>query len=151
MPYKEDNIGLFIGSPLNEERMNEFANLKLTDIPVKISDNIYFLGKIPTLYEFEKRYKIGKIIKNGVKYDDYLEDDSAIVYKNKDGLFIITGCSHSGICNIIEYAKNVCDDKRIIGVIGGFHLFENDKRLKKTINYLKKIIYNIYILVTLYR
>lgn len=135
--YKEDNTGLFIGSPLNEKEMNELGNLILTDNPIKISDNIYFLGKIPTVYEFEKRYKIGKTIKNVVKEDDFLEDDSAIVYKNNDGLFIITGCSHSGICNIIEYAKSICGEEKIIGVIGGFHLFENDERLKETINYLK--------------
>ena len=31
----------------------------------------------------------------------------------------------------------MCSDNRILGVIGGFHLFENDDRLKKTIDYLK--------------
>ena len=65
-------------------------------------------------------------------------DDSAIVYKGKEGLFIITGCSHSGICNIIEQAKKVCEDERISAVIGGFHLFEDDERLQKTISYLKE-------------
>ena len=51
---------------------------------------------------------------------------------------MITGCSHSGICNIIEYAKKVCNDNRVIGVIGGFHLFDKDERLNSTIEYLKK-------------
>lgn len=135
--YKENNTGLFIGSPLNEKEINDLGNLILTDKPIRISDNIYFLGKIPIVFDFEKRYKIGKTIKNNVKEDDFLEDDSAIVYKTTEGLFIITGCSHSGICNIIEYAKTVYNDERIIGVIGGFHLSKNDERLKKTINYLK--------------
>lgn len=31
----------------------------------------------------------------------------------------------------------MCDDNRIVGVIGGFHLFDNDYRLKNTIKYLK--------------
>ena len=65
-------------------------------------------------------------------------DDSAVVLKTDDGLFIVTGCSHSGICNIIEYAKKVCGDDRIIGVLGGFHLFEVDDRLKNTIDYFEK-------------
>ena len=33
--------------------------------------------------------------------------------------------------------KKVCNDNRILGVIGGFHLFENDGRLKDTITYFK--------------
>ena len=57
-------------------------------------------------------------------------DDTAIVYKAKSGLFIITGCSHSGICNIIEHAKKVCSSDKILGVIGGFHIFDCDERLE---------------------
>ncbi len=55
-----------------------------------------------------------------------------------EGLSLITGCSHSGICNIIEYAKSVCKDSRVRGVIGGFHLFEEDARLTQTIAYLNR-------------
>ena len=81
----------------------------------------------------------------GIWYDDYVLDDSALVFKTTHGLFIITGCSHSGICNIIEYATKVCNDNRIIGVIGGFHLFEIDDRMTQTIQYLKsKDIKNLY-------
>ena len=57
---------------------------------------------------------------------DFLIDDSALVYKSDKGLFVITGCSHSGICNIIEYAKEVCSEDRIIGCIGGFHIFYDE-------------------------
>ena len=51
---------------------------------------------------------------------------------------MITGCSHSGICNIIEYAKKVCGEAKVQGVIGGWHLFKVDDRLEKTIAYLQK-------------
>ena len=65
-------------------------------------------------------------------------DDTALVYKSENGIYIITGCSHSGICNIIEYAKEVCKDNRVLGVIGGFHLFEVTEQVNKTIDYLKQ-------------
>lgn len=81
---------------------------------------------------------IGKYKKDDKLIDDTVLNDSAIVYKSSKGLFIITGCSHSGICNIIEYAKNVCHDNRIYGVLGGFHLFDVDERLEKTINYFQE-------------
>lgn len=68
---------------------------------------------------------------------DELLDDSALVYTGKNGLSIITGCSHSGICNIVKYAKETFN-KNIELIIGGFHLFENDEKTKQTISYLLK-------------
>jgi len=56
------------------------------------------------------------------------------------GLVIITGCSHSGICNITEYAKEVCGDSRVLDIIGGFHLLEpSEERMRGTLEYLKKL------------
>lgn len=136
--YKEDATGLYIGSPLNCKELSKICKLNLTKEPVQISKHITYLGEIPTLNDFEPRYAIGKSIRNDEKIEDKILDDSAIVYKSDKGLFIITGCSHSGICNIIEYAKKVCNDNRIYGVIGGFHLFDINERLEKTINYLKE-------------
>ena len=70
--------------------------------------------------------------------DDYVMDDTALVYKSEKGIYIITGCSHSGICNIVEYAKEVCNDNRVLGIIGGFHLFEVSEQVNKTIEYFKE-------------
>ena len=135
-PREFDN-GEAIGSPLGEEEMRQLGRVSLSAKPCKVSEHTTFLGEIPTLFDFEKRYRIGKIVKYGRETDDYLFDDSAMVYQSDEGLFIITGCSHSGICSIIEYAKEVCRDDRVIGVLGGFHLFEEDERTRKTIEYLK--------------
>ena len=135
--YKEDEDGLYIGSSLNKEELDSLCNLNLAKIPVKISHNITYLGEIPKMNNFEEREVIGSTIISDNKIPDEVKDDSAIVYKSDKGLFIITGCSHSGICNIIEYAKEICDDNRVYGVIGGFHLFDNNDRLKNTIKYFK--------------
>lgn len=135
--YKVDSEGLYIGSPFSKDELSRLCKVNLSKEPVQVSDNIIYLGEIPQLNDFEERYAIGKSIIDGEKIDDEVNDDSALVYKNENGLFIVTGCSHSGICNIIEYAKKVCNDDRILGVIGGFHLFEIDDRLKNTIKYFK--------------
>jgi len=129
---------LKICSPILEEELKEKCNLILSKEPIKVSKNIIFLGEIPQMNNFENRKAIGKQIIDGNSVDDYVMDDTALVYKNKKGIYIITGCSHSGICNIIEYAKKVCEDDRILGVIGGFHLFEVDEQVHKTIDYLKQ-------------
>ena len=136
--YKEDGTGLYIGSPLSKEELSKVCKLNLSKMPIQVSDNIIYLGEIPTVNDFEPRYSIGKSDIDEKRIDDTLKDDSAIVYKSKKGLFVITGCSHSGICNILEYAKRVCNDNRIYGVIGGFHLFDVNEKLKKTIKYLEE-------------
>ena len=127
--------GIAIGSPLPEKKVAKIIDLDLRSTPVHVSKNMLFLGEIPALNEFEHRKSFGSISKSDGQYEDYIMDDSALVYKGNTGLFIITGCSHSGICNIIEYAKKVCKESRVVGIIGGFHLFDVDERLQQTINY----------------
>lgn len=122
-----------IGSPLTEEEIKRRVRLNLSKDPYKVTDNLIYLGEILGVNDFEVRVPIGTVLG---EEDDILED-SALAYKTDKGIFIITGCSHSGICNICEYAKKVCEDENILGIIGGFHLFDKDERLKKTINYLK--------------
>lgn len=134
-----------IGAPYQIDSMKALCQLKLTRKPYQVSEHIIFLGEIPRKNDFEIKTAIGQYEQNGQWVDDYNMDDSAIVYQDKDGIFIITGCSHSGICNIIEYAKEVCREERIRGVIGGFHLFDQNERLEKTISYMKENkIANIY-------
>lgn len=136
--FAQRNVdGYAIGSPLKKEDMSRQCRLALTKSPVAVTTRLTFLGEIPCL--LEEREPIGIIEdEKGQSSDDYVLDDSALVYHGEEGLFIITGCSHSGIINILEYAKKVCRDNRIYGIIGGFHLFETDDRLGKVIAYLKK-------------
>ncbi|GAG01892.1 unnamed protein product, partial [marine sediment metagenome] len=47
------------------------------------------------------------------------------------------GCSHAGICNIIDHAKQICKENKIYILLGGFHLFNNDIT-DKTIEFIKK-------------
>lgn len=105
---------------------------------MKLSDKLIFLGEIPQTVGFEKRKVIGAFKKETWQEDKVVED-TALVYQSKKGLFIITGCSHSGICNMIEYAKKVCGEEKIYGVIGGFHLLKKDERLEQTVSYLAKL------------
>lgn len=131
--YYEDN---YIGAPYSEKEIAQLTQYRPSRKPCKINDTLIYLGEIPGMNDFEERLPIGMKEISGRPEKDYVLDDTALVYKNTDGIFIITGCSHSGICNIVEYAKKVCNDCRILGILGGFHLFEDDLRLQKTIQYL---------------
>ena len=127
-----------IGMPLSREELARRFTLQLSRRPVQLSERLTYLGEIPHTVAFEGKEPIGERF-DGVSWQpDDLSDDSALAYRGEEGLWIITGCSHAGICNIIDYAKKVCSEERIAGVIGGFHLLEMTPRVKKTADYLKK-------------
>lgn len=65
-------------------------------------------------------------------------DDSAIALLMDEGLFVITGCGHAGVVNTLEYARKVTGENRLYGVMGGFHLKEQDRQTKETIRYLEE-------------
>ena len=128
----------YIGAPYDVEQILYLADCQLTAEPVAITENLWYLGEIPRKLDFEPRTVIGKRERMGAWEEDDLLDDTALAYRTEKGLFIITGCAHSGICNIIEQAKAVCGDDRIIGVLGGFHLFEDDARAAATADYFAR-------------
>ena len=132
--YYEDE---YIGSPYDTVEIAKHVKYTPSKKVLEIFPNLFYLGEIPRTTDFENKEPIGEIIIDGNPKPDYIKDDTALVYKTADGIFIITGCSHSGICNIIEYAKKLCNDDRILGVIGGFHLLHENEVLDKTIEYLK--------------
>lgn len=114
-----------------QEMENKF-NVIQTKEPYKILENVWFLGEIERNNDFEAK-TFPTVLEGGET--DYLTDDSGIVIKTDKGLIVISGCSHSGICNTVEYAKKVAQDNNIVAVIGGFHLKELDEVTEKTIRY----------------
>ena len=127
-----------MGAPYRKDEIIKLANVNFSDKPVKVSKNITYLGQIPDIMDFENRKLMGEIEIDGEYKDDYIMDDSALLYDTSDGIYIITGCSHSGICNIIEYAKKVSGKDKVLGIIGGTHLQEINEQLYKTIEYFKE-------------
>ena len=130
--------GMDIGSPVSERELAEKFELHLTKAPVWLTEKLVWLGEIPRTQAFEPAYAIGTVEKDGEKQEDYIMDDTALAYVGENGLSIITGCSHAGICNIIEYAKKLTGVQKVQSVLGGFHLFDVDERAKATIAYLKE-------------
>lgn len=127
---------LSIGSPYSEEEIARLTRYQPQSGPLPLSEHLTFLGEIPRLLDFEPSYAMGQRLKDGRWEADFLPEDSALVYHTDEGIFLITGCSHSGVCNMVEYAKKVCKDDRVLGVLGGFHLFQDDDRSQNTIQYL---------------
>ena len=136
---KQDEDGSPIGSLLNEEILSRHFPLTLTREPLALTENLIFLGEIPRNNSFENQKPVGVQIKDNKKEPDLLPDDTALVYKGSEGLVIITGCAHAGICNILDYARKVCGEEIIHAIIGGFHLLSpSPSLLANTLEFLKE-------------
>lgn len=127
------------GSLLDEAEVLRHFPVNLSDRPVWITNDLVFLGEIPRRHSFEQTDP-GKrriILPNGITEPDSLLDDSALAFHSAAGLVIITGCSHAGICNITEYAREVCGENRVLDIIGGLHLRGGGPQVEGTLNYLQ--------------
>lgn len=131
-----------IGSLISEEEMRRQFSFVTSTGPHWLTNDLVFLGQIERKFDFEYT-AAGKrkiLVPDGSMMDDQLLDDTALAFRSENGLVIITGCSHSGICNIVEQAKMVCEEERIVDIIGGLHLISPDQpRLEKTVSHLRDL------------
>ena len=130
--------GADAGMIIAPEVLGSFFNSRPSREAMKIAENLYWLGEIEP--SVTPRRAIGEAMDEGgeLRPDECL-DDSALVYDGEEGLVIITGCSHSGICNIVEQAKRATGREKIADVIGGFHLRSgSDEEMRPVLSYFEK-------------
>ena len=89
----------------------------------KVEEGIYMTGEVPrrTSYEivdhnFKHYGEAGELIV------DPILDDQSVVIDTEEGLFVVLGCSHAGIINILNYITEKTGKSRFHTVIGGTHL-----------------------------
>ena len=128
--------GKFGGIEQTQEDLSDKYDLIATKTPFAVTDNITFLGEIARMTDFEKGKNLPMVEGGGETYQHF--DDSGIAIKTDNGIIVISGCAHSGICNTIEYAKKVIGCNEVLVAMGGFHLKEVDAQAEATIDYMRK-------------
>ncbi len=125
-----ENIGL----ALNMSEIEEKFKLRTSENPVQISEHLWFLGEVPRLNGFEAK-TTKYILEDGSP--DFILDDSGLACLTAKGLVVISGCAHSGICNMVEHARSVTGVDRVEAVIGGFHLKAKNEQTLQTVQWMK--------------
>jgi len=127
---EEENIGIKV--PLDE--LESAFNLKFSKTPVEIHPAVFFMGEIPRKTDFESK-TTSFVLEN--KKPDFINDDSGMVIIENEEIILISGCAHSGICNMMEYAKEITGLNKFKAVLGGFHLKLDNHQTRETIKYIK--------------
>ena len=94
----------------------------------RLCDGVYLIPhKTAGLGAVGKREMMYRRTPAGWIPDDFSHEQSVVIETEK-GLVIINSCSHGGAVNIINEVKASFPDKKIYGLIGGFHLFNKSRR-----------------------
>jgi len=117
----------------------------LSEKPVEIVPGLWTTGQIPRTNDFEKisppqgggRRII--IVDGEEKTDQILCDQALWAEVENKGIWVITGCAHSGPINTLNHIYKQSNHKEISAYIGGTHLIgREDTYIQKTIRKLKK-------------
>ena len=89
-----------------------------------LDGSLLVTGEIDRTTEFERGLPIHEAHRHGRWTPDplILDDQALIANVRGRGLVVLTGCGHSGIVNILRYARKLTGEQRLHAVIGGFHL-----------------------------
>ena len=134
----KERDGQNFGCPMAKEELAQHCKLELSADPQVVSPNLTLLGRVHRTTSFEHTEPMGRRRSNGVWLPDGLPDDTALCCKTVKGIFVITGCAHSGICNVIQQVRSVFPGQKIAGVLGGFHLRQANEQSRAAIAWLKE-------------
>ncbi|WP_409068541.1 MBL fold metallo-hydrolase [Clostridium sp. FAM 1755] len=92
------------------------------DKDYKIDEGVWLIShKADNLETKGKKAHMYRMTENGLKPDNFYHEQS-LVFDTDDGLVILNSCSHAGIDTIVEVVKDIFEGKKVLAVIGGFHL-----------------------------
>jgi 7,8-dihydropterin-6-yl-methyl-4-(beta-D-ribofuranosyl)aminobenzene 5'-phosphate synthase len=105
-----------------------------------VAPDLYLSGEVARTTAFEKGDE--RLRHQGPDGDlvvDPIDDDQTLVAVTPAGLFVILGCAHAGLINILEHALAQTGAERVHTVIGGTHLAPaGDDQVDATIAALRR-------------
>jgi len=112
-----------------------------TTSPNKLYNGVIISGPIEIFDERElpKGLYLGP---SKTEYDKHTYREEIALYiniKNK-GLVVVTGCSHTGLINIITHGQKLTGVNKIYAIIGGFHKeMSNSDDIEEIVSFIEKL------------
>lgn len=127
----------YLGAGFDEPWLSSHnVSYSFCDQEIKLADHLSVVGHFERAYDFETIPERFKVLREGRLQHDDFSDEICLVFELPTGLFVVAGCSHPGILNMLSTVHKRFE-KRILGVVGGNHLIEADEaRIQKTLEIL---------------
>jgi 7,8-dihydropterin-6-yl-methyl-4-(beta-D-ribofuranosyl)aminobenzene 5'-phosphate synthase len=131
-----------IWMPMAEMRRQYEAlggELVLISEPREVMPGLWLTGPVPRPHKESAMLALSRV---EVELDrqwqlDTMPEDMPLVAVTTNGVFVLTGCGHSGLVNNVLYAQKLTGGK-VTGAVGGFHMFlYSDEELRWTAEQLK--------------
>lgn len=134
--YKQlsDGSYRYNGNPFEEQELSE----EKVDLQIVTKDVTYLTDKILLFKNFSSASGFEQMnqkfrLKMGEEYVlDEFREEIALGLRTAKGLVLVVGCSHVGVCNILQAVTDRVQEP-VFAVLGGTHLMEADgERLQRT-------------------
>ena len=89
-----------------------------------LDGSLLVTGEVDRTTDFEQGFPVHEAYRDARWHPDplILDDQALIASVRGHGLVVLTGCGHSGIVNILRYARKLTGEDSLHAVVGGFHL-----------------------------
>ena len=85
--------------------------------------SVLITGEVDRTTAFETGFQGHEALRGGWEPDPLILDDQALTVRVRDrGLLVLSGCGHAGIVNTVRYVQKLTGERRVAGIVGGFHL-----------------------------
>lgn len=106
--------------------------------PFADEPNVALLSRFERRCAFEPMLSEFRQQRGGVLVRDEFYHELALALPARDGLVLLTGCAHSGVCNMVLAAEDRLA-KPVIAVVGGTHLkASGEQRAMETIRFFNE-------------
>ena len=115
----------FIGIPYRQEQLTALgAEFRLVREPMALLPGLWLSGPVPRMTSFETGDSrlVVHDAPAGCDCQDEINDDMALFFKAEKGLVVVSGCTHSGLVNMVRHGLAITGCTRLHGWIGGTHL-----------------------------
>lgn len=110
-----------------EERGYINDRLIFTDNALKISEDIYITGTISCEKDFKPTEEFFFEDEHGRIVKDDMSHEQCLVIRQPEGLYIFSGCSHTGVISALNVSKTMFPGEKVAVLVAGMHLFSTTK------------------------
>ncbi|MBQ6554447.1 MAG: MBL fold metallo-hydrolase [Firmicutes bacterium] len=108
-----------------DEKILEMPNLMLIDKDTKLDEELFLFSGIKGRRCYPQGNRKLSQIKNGEKIPDDFSHEQCLVITQDDKKWLLSGCAHNGILNILDRYKEIFGALPDY-VISGFHMMKRD-------------------------